>query len=142
MDYVIDMQHIRPLIKEEVSRIAASAFTEDGTPLYDHIDIIDQDDATIYRHITDAVAQAVARLQDIATYEGRLVHFNVPDMDITKTPLVISEMDRYIAMNVVSGWCQDHYLSKMEEYALRSQAALKNVITYLKSRRTPNRRRP
>lgn len=135
--YYINKNKILPLIEREVSRIAASAFAEDGTPLYDAIVITSRDDSTIKDMIDDAATAMLTRLSDIATYFSGQFEFDIPE-ERTHDIMTIGKMiDRFIVMNVCSAWMIQRHKIKAEDYGARSTDALEKVERLLREKLPP-----
>ena len=139
MNYTVNTTTLTNLVTEEVSRVAAASYAEDGTSLYDAISIKSRDADTVSRLIRDGVDAAAARLADICTIVSSplALTINVPDMDSTKETMAKDELDRAISLWAVAAWLKEKMPSRVEEYAERAGAALQNAIVMLKTRTTP-----
>jgi hypothetical protein len=135
--YYINKKKIFPLIEKEVSRVAASAFAEDGTPLYDAIVITSRDTDTIYEMIDDAATAMLTRLSDIATYSSGLFEFDIPEERTHDIMTIGKVIDRFIVMNVCSAWMIQKYTAKAEEYGARSTDAITKVERLLHEKLPP-----
>lgn len=139
MEYIIDRDMLYPLIYEEVSRVANEAYDEEGNSLYDGIIITSADKPTVNRLEDDAIDALVKRTIDICTFQIGQLSFDVPDFKEDLTDATKTEITRYIVMNVCAAWFQSRIPSKVEEYALRGQAAMDKAVTYLKTIKAPSR---
>lgn len=139
MDYSIDRGKLYLLIFEETSRVAASAYTEDGGSLYDNIVLTSADGNEIERLEDDAVNTLVKRTADICKPGSGSLRFDVPDFDASLTDITSQEITRYIVLNTCSAWFQSRYPAKAEEYAARGQVAMDKAVTYLKTIKPPKR---
>lgn len=135
--YYINKKKIFPLIEKEVSRIAASAFAEDGTPLYDAIVITSRDADTIHEMIDDAATAMLTRLSDIATYSSGLFEFDIPEERTHDIMTIGKVIDRFIVMNVCSAWMIQKHTAKAEEYGARSTDAITKVERLLHEKLPP-----
>jgi hypothetical protein len=135
--YYINKKKIFPLIEKEVSRVAASAFAEDGTPLYDAIVITSRDTDTIYEMIDDAATAMLTRLSDIATYSSGLFEFDIPEERTHDIMTIGKVIDRFIVMNVCSAWMIQKHTAKAEEYGVRSTDAITKVERLLHEKLPP-----
>lgn len=135
--YYINKKNIFPLIEKEVSRVAASAFAEDGTPLYDAIVITSRDTDTIYEMIDDAATAMLTRLSDIATYSSGLFEFDIPEERTHDIMTIGKVIDRFIVMNVCSAWMIQKHTAKAEEYGARSTDAITKVERLLHEKLPP-----
>lgn len=141
MTYTINNTTITNLVTEEVSRVAAAAYADDGTSLYDSIVIHSRDANDVSRAIMDAVDAVVRRTTDICTYipATPALSFYVPDMDSTKETLASDELTRAISLWAVSIWMREKYPARYQDYADRAAAALDAAVAMMKTRTTPTR---
>lgn len=135
--YYINKNKILPQIEREVSRVAASAFSEDGTPLYDAIRITSRDTDTIKDMIDDAATAMLTRLSDIATYSSGLFEFDIPEERTHDINTIGKIVDRFIVMNVCSAWMIQKHLPKSEEFGARSTDAITKVEKLLHEKLPP-----
>lgn len=135
--YYINKNKILPLIEKEVSRVAASAFAEDGTPLYDAIVIRSRDTDTVKDMIDDAATAMLTRLADIATYSSGLFEFDIPEERTHDITTIGKVVDKFIVMNACSAWMIQKYPLKAEEYGARSTDALNKVERLLLEKLPP-----
>ena len=139
MEYIINRDTLYLIIYEEVSRVANEAYDEAGNSLYDSIIITSADNATIERLEDDAIDAFVKRTIDICTWEMAFLRFDVPDFKEELSDATKWEITRYFVLNVCAAWFQSRIPSKVEEYALRGQAAMDKAVTYLKTIKAPSR---
>lgn len=138
MDWNIDIEEIRDLVDEEVSRAADAAYSEDGVPLYDSIVLTLKDADNLLRFIGDAVRGVQARLFDVARVESPVsVRFHLPDLDPTYADPARAELRRFVVMSVCAGIFRQVRPALVQEYSDRSQAALTAAVTMLKTRKSP-----
>lgn len=134
---------ILPLIREEITRVATSAYDDGGSSLYDAIVPKSRDEATLNRMYDDAVSALLTRTSDICVYskdgDEDVLSFQVLDTDPDTLPLAAQEIGRFITLNVVGAWLQERYTARSEEYVARGQAALDKAVKILKTRRRPAR---
>ena len=135
--YYINKNKILPLIEREVSRVAASAFAEDGTPLYDAIVITSRDTDIIKEMIDDAATAMLTRLSGLATYSSGLFEFDIPEERTHDITTIGNVVDRFIVMNVCSAWMIQKHIAKAEEYGARSTDALNKVERLLLEKLPP-----
>lgn len=135
--YYINKNKMLPQIEKEVSRVAASAFAEDGTPLYDAIVIKSRDTDTVKDMIEDAATAMLTRLADIATYSSGLFEFDIPEGRTHDIATIGKVVDKFIVMNVCSAWMIQKYPLKAEEYGARSTDALNKVERLLQEKLPP-----
>ena len=135
--YYINKNKITPLIEKEVSRVAASAFAEDGTPLYDGIVITSRDTDTIKEMIEDAATAMLTRFSDIATYSSCLFEFDIPEERTHDIMAIGKVIERFIVMNVVSAWMIQKHTAKAEEYGARATDALNKIEKLLYEKLPP-----
>ena len=135
--YYINKNKMLPQIEKEVSRVAASAFAEDGTPLYDAIVIKSRDTDTVKDMIEDAATAMLTRLADIATYSSGLFEFDIPEERTHDITTIGKVVDKFIVMNVCSAWMIQKYPLKAEGYGARSTDALNKVESLLLEKLPP-----
>lgn len=141
MTYTVNNTNITNLITEEVSRVAASAYSEDGASLYDSVAIHSRDADTISRLIRDGVDAIARRTTDICTIipSPLALSFYVPDMDSSKEGAAGDEITRAITLGAVATWLSEKLPARAKEYAERSIAALNIAIGIMKTRKLPTR---
>lgn len=147
MYYVIDKPALLERVKEEVSRVADEAYTDDGTALYDSVIVTQKDEDQIDRFIDDAVDALVRRAFDITKYAPLVdsetlavtprLKFYVPDFDETMEDAVRSELEKYIVLYACSSLFQSRRAGVLPEFQARTQAAMDNAVILLKSRKSP-----
>lgn len=135
--YYINKNKLLPLIEKEVSRVAASAFAEDGTPLYDAIVIKSRDTETINEMIDDAATSMLTRLSDIATYSSGMFEFDIPEERTHDITTIGKIVDRFIVMNVCSAWMIQRYTAKAGEFGARSTDAITKIEKLLHEKLPP-----
>lgn len=145
MIYLINFAAIYDLVDEEISRVAANEFADDGTPLFDSIVLHSRDRSTIKRLHDDAINTIVKRNYDVITIlpsnrDGLPgLQFNVPDLDTSTEGMIGEELTRFVTLNVCAAWFQSRAKVKVEEYANRGQVALDKASAMLHTRKTPTR---
>lgn len=135
--YYVNTKKVLPLIEREISRVAASAFAEDGTPLYDAIVSYSRDEAVLKEMIDDALTAMLTRLSDIATLSSGLFEFDIPEERTHDINTIGKAIDRYVVMNVCSAWMLQKYQSKAEEFGARSTDAMNKVDRLLREKLPP-----
>lgn len=145
MTYLINSTELYDKIDEEISRVAAAAYSENGDSLYDSIVLHSNDKGEIERLQGDAVNSLVKRNYDIITIVPRNaqglpgLQFNVPDIDTSTEEIIREEIGRYIVLNVCAAWFQARAKDKVEEFAARGQVALDKASVMLHTRKAPSR---
>lgn len=130
MEYSITHEDLLELVKEEVSRVADFAYTDDNVALYDAIAIFDRDDATVKRMISDASSVVYERFRDYiiaptTSQSGTEVfNFYLPDMEESQKSVASAELTRFLTFQIVSLWFNERYKSEYDNYLERSTAAL------------------
>lgn len=135
--HYINRKKLLNSIEREVSRVAATAFAEDGTSLYDAIIITSRDEEVVKEMIDDAKSALVTRLSDIATMSSDLLEFDVPDSRTHDITVIGSAIDRFIVVNVCSAWMIQKHKDKAEEYGARATDAINKVERLLYERLPP-----
>lgn len=145
MLYLINSANIYSLIDEEISRVAAAEYSEDGTPLYDAVVLHSGDRNEIRRLQDDAINTIVKRNYDVVTIVPRNsdglngLQFNVPDIDNSTEYIIREELTRFVVLNVCAAWFQSRAKAKVEEFANRGQVALDKASSMLHTRKAPRR---
>ena len=135
--YYVNTNKVLPLIEREISRVAASAFAEDGSPLYDAIIPYSRDVDVLKELIEDALTAMLTRLSDIATLSSNLLEFDVPEERTHDINTIGKAIDRYVVMNVCSAWMIQKYAVKAEEFGARSTDAIEKVERLLREKLPP-----
>lgn len=146
MFYKIDKSALYEKVKEEVSKIADEAYTEQGVSLYDAIVLTDKDKDTVNRFIDDAIALFVRREFDVTKYrteavqdapEPPFLEFYVPDFDASMSSEFEQELSRYIVLASCEALFQQRRPAVVPEYTNRAKTAMDNAVSLLKSRKHP-----
>lgn len=141
MTYTINNTNLTNLITEEVSRVAAAAYSDDGASLYDFVAIHSRDADTISRMIRDGVDAIATRARDICTIipSPLALSLYAPDMDASKEGIVSDELTRSISLSAVAAWLSERLPARAKEYSDRANNALNIAIGLLKTRKLPTR---
>lgn len=139
MTYNFTVTELVESIKKEVSRFAASAYSDDGSSLYDAYRILSRDEETLEGHISDAVDAICVRLFDVALKNGDGIVFNVPDYDSSMSTSINDQLDRFIVMRSCAMWLEEKGAPEYERYEKRAVSALDNAHILIKSRKAPKR---
>lgn len=139
MTYNFTVTELVESIKKEVSRFAASAYSDDGSSLYDAYRILSRDEETLEGHISDAVDAICVRLFDVALKSGDGIVFNVPDYDSSMSTSINDQLDRFIVMRSCAMWLEEKGAPEYERYEKRAASALDNAHILIKSRKAPKR---
>lgn len=135
MEYAIDNNNILELIKQEVSKLAAAAVSNDGTILYDGVNIFRSDVPLVERLVEDAVRNIETRLIDVCVYDEGKLSFNLPDLPEKNAQSAQDEITRYLIMFPVAMWCQDKLVEKANLYNTRAAASMERLVVLLKTRK-------
>ena len=125
--YYVNTKKILPQIEREISRVAASAYSDNGTPLYDAIIPYSRDEVVLKEMIEDALSAMLTRLSDIATMTSGLFEFDIPEERTHDITTIGKAIDRFVVMNVCSPWMIQKHPIKAEEFGARSTDALEKV---------------
>lgn len=139
MTYTYTASILLESVKKEISRFAASAHGEDGSPLYDAYKISSRDEETVEGYISDAVDNICVRLFDVAKPSDGSIVFDVPDYDSSMTSSVIGQLDRFVVMRSCASWLGEKGAPEYERYEKRAMSALDNAHILIKSRKAPKR---
>lgn len=122
--YCIDTDKIIETIREEVSRVAALAYTEEKVSMYDVINITSKDYNVIDGLIADAKNKLVSRFSDVAVMHDDTIVFYIPETRTHPMCVIAPALDRYIALDVCAAWFLQREKMKVEEYTARAAEAL------------------
>lgn len=122
--YKIDTDAVLEVVREEVSRVAAAAYTEEGTSMYDAIIITSKDFNVLEHLIEDSVSALLTRFSGIATKDKYTIYFDLPDSRSHGMDVIAPEIDRFLAMNTCAAWLLQKYKSEAESYGVRAKDAL------------------
>ena len=136
-EYYINKNRLLSAIDREISRVAAAAYGDDGTPLYDAIKMTSRDEVVIKEMIDDAASALLTRLSDITTYDSGYFVFDIPEERTHNIDTIGSVIDRFVVMNVCSAWMLQKYPIKAEAYGARSTDALNKVERLLHEKLPP-----
>lgn len=137
---IITNVNVFPEIEEEISRVAAQAYTPDGVSLYDNIVLKVRDRDTVIRYAGDAVNTIAAQTEHLSRRAADdSIEIVNPDIDPEQEKHAVRELKRFVVLNTVSAWLQDRFAERAPEYAARGQAALTRAITILHQRKPPTR---
>lgn len=145
MTYLISSADIYDLVDEEVSRVAANAYSDTGASLYDNVVLHSKDRGEVKRLQDDAINTIVKRNYDVITIVPRNedglpgLQFNVPDIDESTEDIIQEELTRFVVLNVCAAWFQSRAKDKVEEFANRGQAALDKASSMIHTRKAPTR---
>ena len=141
MTYTVNSTTLTNLVTEEVSRVAAASYSEDGTSQYDSVVIHSRDADSVSRMIRDCVDAVAKRIADICTVVASplALTISVPDFDTTKETMVKDELDRAISLGAVATWLKEKLPSRSDEFAARANAAMDVAVGMLKTRTAPTR---
>ena len=144
--YIVDYTALFGKIDEEVSRIADTAYSDQGVSLYDEIVITRRDYDVVMAMMNNALSSIVNRCKDICLYsptavgstETMRLAFYVPDFEETSNgDAVRDELSRFIAYASVAQFFTQRHPASVPEYTDRAQAALTKAVSLLKTRKAP-----
>lgn len=138
MDYAVDRKSLTGLIEEEVSRVAASEYSDGGVSLYDSIAVSSRDADAVSRLIDSALESVVSRVPDICDWSGApadVLSFSVEDLPNALVPSVEAVLDDYIVFHVCTSWLASRATDRSAEYAARRDALLSDAVRLLRTRR-------
>ena len=139
MTYNIEQDVLLAAAKLEISRFAASAYSEDGSSLYDAYKVLERDESQLNCYIDEAVDAICVRLFDVALKGAASISFDVPDYDSSMSDSIERELDKYVAMKTCAAWLEDKGAPEYARYEKRAVAALDMAHKLIKSRKAPKR---
>ena len=145
MNFVVDYTSINTILREELSREAATAVDKDGASLYDFLRPLSRDESDLSRYIADALSSLAAAFWDC--YEGTAsavpeggeepvttMTFYLPDMPSHNTSLAQAELQRYIILYVAASFLQEKNQEKAKAFAERANNALTKANHLMRKR--------
>lgn len=122
--------------KAEISRLAASAYSEDGVSLYDHIRLTSRDEEELRSYMSNVMETLRVRFKgkDIPWPESS----SFPDTIATSVD-VNTLATYYFVYSICAEWFRRKYVAKYEEYAAKAKAALENLVILVKTRKEPTK---
>lgn len=146
MEYTLSFSKLYPLIDEDISRVAAASYSENGDALYDAITLRSTDEDTIRRLLEDAFSMLITRFSDLLTHPDKTgtnpaatdpdtLDFYVPDFETSKEADLTREIDRFLSSQVVATYLVSHAPNYAQEYGTRSESSLNKIAVILKTRR-------
>lgn len=139
MTYEIDTEKLYARIEKEISRVAASSYSDDGVSLYDSIKVTSRDGDIIKEYCQGAVNAISVAFAEYATKGAENITLDFPDFDISLKSSVQEELDRYIVYRACSDWFRDKSVKDVAPYTERAAESLSKANLLLKSRKPPKR---
>ena len=139
MTYNINEKTLLESAEKEISRFAATAYSEDGTSLYDAYKVLDRDKSTLKEYIAESVDAICVRLFDVATKATTSITFDVPDFDMSMSDSIKRELDKFVVMRACAYWLEEKGAPEYARYEKRASAALDSSHVLIKSRKAPKR---
>ena len=149
--YDIDKTELYGLVDAEVSQVADAAYGEDGTPLYDSVELTSKDDDIVEALLDDGIAQFVRTSSDIASLGEHTsgtgssatsvdaIVLDVPDFNASDTDAAVAQITRFIVLCASAALFQQRRAALVPEYTNRAQAALDNAVAIIRKRTAPTR---
>lgn len=137
----INRDNVLESVKEEVSRVAASAYDNDGQSLYDAIMIYSRDESTLNKLFDDALSHLTDRTRDIldkytkTSDTERELEYYLPDFNDTLTDMVNADVIRYMVQHITAQWLIEKQYKRAEEFVAHAGAVLDETIEHLKIRK-------
>ena len=139
MTYNIEQDTLLTSAEKEISRFASTAYSEDGTSLYDAYKVLERDKDTLKGYINEAVDAICMRLFDVAIKGSGVIAFDVPDYDSSMSDSISRELDRFVVTKTCAAWLEDKGAPEAARFEKRAASALDNAHRLLKSRKAPKR---
>lgn len=144
--YTVKYSDLTDGIREEVSRVADAAYSNEGEPLYDQVVITARDYDAVRRLIGDSLSVIVTRMSDVCLYspvtEGNTVTmrlaFYLPDYPYnTLEQEAEDELSRFIILFSTAQYLSQKHPESVQGYTERAQASLVKAVSLLKTRQAP-----
>ena len=139
MTYEIDQEKLYARVEKEISRVAASSYSDDGGSLYDLIKVTSRDMDIIEEYCQGAVNAICVTFAEYAKKTADAIELTFPDFDTTLETSVQEELDRYVVYHTCSDWFRDKSVKDVAPYTERAADALSKANMLLKSRKPPKR---
>lgn len=134
MEYIVSTTALYSAIEKEISRAAATMYSDDGVSLFDALKVTSRDEDTIEEYIEDSKDAILATMSDIAIGLGGVISFDVPDFDVSSKEEVAHLLDRFIIFNTCNQWFKEKGSDRAEMYLQRAEAAITRANILLKTR--------
>jgi len=144
--YTVKYSDLTDGIREEVSRVADAAYSNEGEPLYDQVVITARDYDAVRRLIGDSLSVIVTRMSDVCLYspvtDGNTVTmrlaFYLPDYPYnTLEQEAEDELSRFIILFSAAQYLSQKHPESVQGYTERAQASLVKAVSLLKTRQAP-----
>jgi hypothetical protein len=134
MQYNVEYDTIKPIVEEEISRVATRSYVE-GSSLYDAIRVTSRDESTLERLFSDALTTIQTRFVEFVhcIVENEL-DFNLPDLPCVYEDGAKRELNRFIEYSMVAQWLEEKGNQESTLYTDRAAAALNKAERMLLSR--------
>jgi hypothetical protein len=134
----IEGNSVLELVRGEIMRVAASAYTEDGTSMYDAIRPISRDEEQLLSYYDKALSYMNARFKGRAIHSGTTL--SLPLQDSVASEDVIQPMvTTYLVNRTCAEWFRKKYPAKYEEYATEATSILDQIVVLVKTRKEPTK---
>ena len=145
MNFIVNYTSINTVLREELSREAATAVDKNGASLYDFLRPISRDESDLSRYLADALSSLAAAFWDCfegttsAIPEGgtdpvTTMTFYLPDMPSHNTGTAQAELERYIVLYVAACFLQEKNQEKAKAFADRANNALTKATQLMRKR--------
>lgn len=139
MTYTIKTDTLQARIEREISRVAASSYSDDGVALYDSIKVTSRDKDILEDYCRDAINSICVAFAEHVTPATDSISLEFPDFDPTLEQSAQDELDRYVVYHTCAEWFKDKSVKDVESYTERANDALSKANMLLKSRKRPKR---
>lgn len=137
----INRDNVLEGVREEVSRVAASAYDGEGQSLYDAIMVYERDESTLERLFDDALSHLTERSRDILNQYTktsdtvRVLEYYLPDFSGGLMDMVEADVKRYMVQHITAQWLIEKQYKRAEDYVAHANAVLDETIEHLKIRK-------
>lgn len=139
MTYTISKNDLYDRVDYEVSQAADEAYGDGGVSLYDAVVLTSKDRDAVDQYIDDAVTRLKQRLRGDATLNSDALEIDVPDIPDDDEAAADDMIDRYIVLYAITEIFQTRRPALVPQYSTRTQAALEDVISILRTRKATTR---
>lgn len=139
--FTINRGNVLEGVREEVSRVAASAYDGEGQSLYDAIMVYERDESTLQRLFDDALSHLTDRSRDILNQYTktsdtvRVLEYYLPDFSDGLMDMVTADIQRYMTQHITAQWLIEKQYKRAEDFVAHANAVLDETIEHLKIRK-------
>ena len=143
MNYLINRATLTSDVIDEVTRVAARAYSQQGESLYDGIIITSGSIPQVEKLEDEAISSLVRRTSSICSQANGnplSITFDIPDFPTTSQATATTTLNRFLTLAVCAEWFKARYATEYESYLKKAADTLDKAVAILKTRQAPTRR--